>query len=159
MFSVRRRVGSGSEESVGDVFRPQMTSLIDILMILLAFLIKSFSVEGDLVTQAPDLELPVSTSQTPAKPACTIEITQKAILGEGSVIAALDRVVKQDSLEIPALFAWMGMQKEKITDTAQKREVLIQADRETAFEVLKKVMYTCSKAGFEDFSVLVVRDE
>jgi biopolymer transport protein ExbD len=146
-------------EKVDDAFRPQMTSLIDILMILLAFLIKSFSVEGDLVTQSPDLELPVSTSQTPAKPACTIEITRQAVFSEGTMITELNRLGGSDSLEIPSLSAWMTAQKLKIADTAGKFEVLIQADRETEFEVLKKVMFTCSKAGFADFSVLVIKDE
>jgi biopolymer transport protein ExbD len=40
-----------------------------------------------------------------------------------------------------------------------KNEVMIQADKNIEFEIVKKVMYTCSKAGATDFTILVVNEE
>ncbi len=37
--------------------------------------------------------------------------------------------------------------------------LMIQADQETEFNIIKRVMYTCSKAGVADFTVLVYREE
>lgn len=57
--------------------RPQLTSLVDVMTILLVFLIKSFSSEGSLVTPAADLVLPVSTSEETPRVRSSIEITKK----------------------------------------------------------------------------------
>ncbi|MBD3418811.1 MAG: hypothetical protein GF398_01715 [Chitinivibrionales bacterium] len=140
-------------------FRPQLTSLIDVMTILLVFLIKSFSVEGHLVTPSEDLELPLSTSKDRPKPAVTIEITRDAVVAEGEVLAITDVFTKTDSLLIPQLHDWMLLQKSKETDISSTREVLIQSDKDIEFSIIKRVMYTCSKAGFADFSVLVLEAE
>ncbi len=147
------------DEGVDGTFRPQLTSLIDVMTILLVFLIKSFSVEGHLITPSPDLELPVSTSQKEPKSMLSIEITKTSVLSDGESITEIDDFKDSDSLVIPHLFKWMLLQKSMIGDTARLKEVLIQTDREIEFNVVKRVMYTCSRAGFIDFSVLVLQEE
>jgi len=139
--------------------RPQLTSLVDVMTILLVFLLKSFSVEGNLVTPAGDLELPLSSARKPPTPTCAIEITRNAISSEGTIIAPLQTVAEQESLLVGSLDDWMTLQRQRCADTAKMREVLIQSDREIPFHVVKRVMYTCSKAGFRDFSVLVLEEE
>jgi biopolymer transport protein ExbD len=49
--------------------------------------------------------------------------------------------------------------KSKSNDPATAGKLLIQADKEVPFAIVKKVMYSCSKAGFDDFKVLVIQDE
>ncbi len=144
---------------VDGTFRPQLTSLIDVMTILLVFLIKSFSVEGNLVTPSPDLVLPISTSKKPPKPVCTIEISKTAVLSEGDIIARIDDFKNNDSLLIPLLFDWMLVQKTKCDDPRHAKEVLIQSDRDVEFNIVKRVMYTCSKAGLSNFSILVLQEE
>ena len=68
------------DEKENGSFRPQLTSLIDVMTILLVFLIKSFSVEGNLITPSADLVLPVSESKQVPTPVTTIELTKDAIL-------------------------------------------------------------------------------
>ena len=146
---------SGSE----GVFRPQLTSLIDVMTILLVFLIKSFSVEGNLVTPSDDLVLPVSTSDKLPRQQCAIEITTKAILGDGQIIAALGDIDPTDSLLIEPLYRWMRSQGAQCGDSLRGREIMIQCDRNMAYVHVKRVMYSCSKAGFSRFSVLVIQEE
>ena len=148
--------GGGENEST---FRPQLTSLVDVMTILLVFLIKSFSVEGNLVTQAEDLVLPVSSSQKPPHPRSSVEITRKAVICEGHEIITLQKLLQSDSLLVSPLLVWMQAQRGNMRDSAIIPEVLIQCDRDIEYEVVKKVMYTCSKAGFSDFSVLVIQEE
>lgn len=143
----------------GGIFRPQLTSLVDVMTILLVFLIKSFSVEGNIITPSEDLLLPVSTSEKPPRPRCSIEITRQAVLCEGQTIESVADIAAADSLMIPSLFSWMQLQRAKGTDTADVKEVMIQCDREVEFNIVKKVMYTCSRAGFMDYSVLVLQEE
>jgi biopolymer transport protein ExbD len=149
----------GNAASHSGTFRPQLTSLVDVMTILLVFLIKSFSVEGNIVTPSPDLELPWSSSEKPARPVCTIEVTKNDILSEGSHLISLDSLRQSDSLMVPVLYDWMTLQKAKCVDTTKALEVLIQSDKEIPFAVIKKVMYSCSKAGVAEFSVLVLQEE
>ncbi len=146
-------------EGVDGTFRPQLTSLIDVMTILLVFLIKSFSVEGNLITPSPDLELPISTSQKPPKPVFSLEISKSAILSEGQPIAQIDDFKNNDTLLIPMLYDWMLLQRTKGDGVSESKDVLIQSDRESEFNIVKRVMFTCSKAGFSDFSVLVIEEE
>jgi len=155
-FSFLKRKKDDEDDST---FRPQITSLVDVMAILLVFLIKNFSVQGDLITPSKDLELPISTSKKPARPMCSIEISDNAILSEGEKIADVVSFKDNNSLNIPALYDFMLLQKEKIKDTMHSKEILIQSDKENEFNIIKRVMYTCSKAGFSNFSLLVVQGE
>jgi biopolymer transport protein ExbD len=144
---------------IDGTFRPQLTSLIDVMTILLVFLIKSFSVDGNLITPSDDLILPVSSSDKRPRQQCAIEITGSAIIGEGEVIAKINDVAATDSLLIEPLFKWMKMKSVQCGDSIKGRELMIQCDRELPYSNVKKVMYSCSKAGFSRFSVLVIQEE
>jgi biopolymer transport protein ExbD len=139
-------------------FRPQLTSLIDVMTFLLVFLIKSFSVQGDVITPSANLELPVSNSRTPPKPAASVEITKNNVMAEGKVLSPLTSMDKTDPLLIPGVYKWMAFLHSRLSDTLP-HEVLIQADREIEYIHLKRVMYSCSKAGFIDFTLLAVEKE
>jgi biopolymer transport protein ExbD len=143
----------------GGVFRPQLTSLVDIMVILLFFLIQSFSVEGNLVTPSTDLELPVSTSKKPPKVYSSINITRTNVIVEDMVVTTNDKIAASEDFLVKDLFTVMKSLKSKTKDTTSAGKLMIQADKEVPFAIVKKVMFTCSKAGFEDFKVLVVQNE
>jgi biopolymer transport protein ExbD len=135
------------------ICKPQLTSLIDVMTILLVFLMKSFSVEGNLITPSPDLELPLSTSRNAPEPVTTLEITSSIVTSDGETVADVAAFVKSDSLLIPPLSDWL-----RLRHTQATREIMLQADRHIPFNVLKRVMYTCSKEGFDDFTILVQQE-
>jgi biopolymer transport protein ExbD len=141
------------------VFRPQLTSLVDIMVILLFFLIQSFSVEGNLVTPSTDLELPVSTSKKPPQVYNSIHITRTNVIVNDLVITTNDKIAASDDFLIKDIFTLMQAIKSKSNDSATAGKLLIQADKEVPFAIVKKVMFSCSKAGFDDFKVLVIQDE
>lgn len=147
---------SSREMSVG-TFKPQLTSLIDVMTILLVFLIKSFSVEGNLVTPSDNLALPISTSKIKPDPVTTIEISRNSIIAEGTILAEHSSFVSADSMVIPELLTWFSKRNDKPAPK-HDREIMIQSDREIEFNIVKRVMYTCSKAGYSDFSVLVIEE-
>jgi biopolymer transport protein ExbD len=147
----------GSTHGNGGTFRPQLTSLVDVMAIILVFLIKTFSTEGNIVTASTDLELPVSTSIKPPNPQWSIEIARNMIMSEGTVIAYTTVYAKQDSLLLPELYKLLTEKRMQRYDSSSK--VLLQCDREVPYSIVKKVMYTCSKANFADFSILVIQEE
>ncbi|NLD92391.1 MAG: biopolymer transporter ExbD [Fibrobacter sp.] len=143
----------------GGTFRPQLTSLVDIMVILLFFLIQSFSVEGNLVTPSTDLELPLSDASKSPQPYCNLHITQTQVLVDDEVIVTNQKIASSEDFMIPELFKMMKAQAVKNKDSLSKGKLIIQADKEIPFAIVKKVMFTCSKAGFDDFKVLVVQEE
>ena len=147
----------GFDKSGTGTFRPQLTSLVDVMAIILVFLIKTFSTEGNIITPSSDLELPVSTSTKPPKPQWSIEIARNVVMSEGTVIASTNQYAKRDSLLIPELYKWLGAKRRLRADTSS--QILLQCDKEIPYAIVKKVMYTCSKASFTDFSILVLQEE
>jgi biopolymer transport protein ExbD len=156
-----RRTGRYSPPADSDqtTFRPQLTSLIDVMTFLLVFLIKSFSVQGDVITPADNLQLPISSTSKTPKPTLSIEITTATIIAEGKVLSPLTAVDRVDPLLIPGVFHWMSLQRSHFANASQSREVLIQADREIEYSILKRIMYSCSKAGYTDFTILAIQKE
>jgi biopolymer transport protein ExbD len=148
---------TSSASGSGGTFRPQLTSLVDVMAIILIFLIKTFSTEGNIVTPSSDLELPVSTSTKLPKPQWSIEIARDMIMSEGTFIASTKTFAKQDSLLVPELYKWLEKKRTQRADSSTK--LLLQCDREVPYKIVKKVMYTCSKANFTDYSVLVIQEE
>ena len=156
-MNLGRRTSFGLGRSSTGTFRPQLTSLVDVMAIILVFLIKTFSTEGNIITPSSDLELPVSTSIKKPTPRWSIEIARNSVMSEGTFIASTGAYAKQDSLLIPELFSWLENKRRLRADTTS--QALIQCDKEVPYATVKKVMYTCSKAKFIDFSVLVIQEE
>jgi biopolymer transport protein TolR len=154
-FSVRTKSltnENNSDPSAG-TFKPQLTSLIDVMTLLLAFLIMTFSVEGNLVTPARDLELPESASKKKPVPTLTIELSRTQIIAGGTVVSAVETVAADSSLLVKPLLDYLRSQPSTV-----RRDILIQADRRIEFALLKKIMFTCGKAGYDRFSVLVIEN-
>jgi biopolymer transport protein ExbD len=156
-----QRTGRYSPPADSDqtTFRPQLTSLIDVMTFLLVFLIKSFSVQGDVITPSNNLQLPLSGTNKPPRPAASIEITATNIMAEGKVLSAISATDRADPLLIPGVYRWMSLLRTSFSGSTQSREVIIQADREIEYAYLKRVMYSCSKAGFSDFTILAIQKE
>jgi biopolymer transport protein ExbD len=154
---MKRKHSFGLGNADTGTFRPQLTSLVDVMAIILVFLIKTFSTEGNIITPSSDLELPVSTAIKQPTPRWSIEIARDFILSDGAPIASTKSYEKSDSLLIPELLAWLKDKRRLRADTTS--QALIQCDKEVPYAIVKKVMYTCSRAKFTDFSVLVIREE
>jgi biopolymer transport protein ExbD len=150
-----KSLGSVTASSIHGGAKPQLTSLVDVLTVLLIFLIRSFSAEGSPVNPVSSVTLPVSSSLNPAKVMTSIELTPDQLQVNGGVIVSMSAIKESDSLFIPQLYSYL--KKNRITDP--QGEVMIQSDKNTEFEIVKKVMFTCSKAGATDFTILVVNEE
>jgi len=144
-------------EGGGGVFRPQITSLVDVMTILLVFLIKNFSVDSDVVSPPSNVDLPLSTSQKPAQPRCAVTVTKEEIVAGGRVVANTADVERSDSLVIEPLRAMMAaLLPGCMVD--ENGSVVILCDKDVNFAVVKKVMSTCSKAGVVNYSILVLKE-
>jgi biopolymer transport protein ExbD len=140
-------------EESGDsgVTSPQLTSLIDIMTVLLIFLIQNFSAQGDFIKVQPDISLPHSEATTSPLPAYTVQITETEVRVGGVFVVENSAFANSSDLLIPELLE--SLQREE-----NEKRIIIEADKNLPFSIIKRVSFTCSAAGFEDFEILVDRD-
>lgn len=147
-------------------FKPQLTSLVDVMTILLIYLLQSFSSEGDIVTVHKDLILPESSAKKAPDLRVKLTVNNQFLLAEEVKIASVNEILASEELIIPALDAWLLKRREateKIgrysTTTKFKGEITIHGDKRIRFRLLKKIMYTCGQQGYNNFSFAVRRHE
>lgn len=153
-------ISSGTDVRESATTKPQLTSLIDVMTILLVFLLKSFSVEGNLVRPSDDLSLPESRSDQRPQPALNVEITTTGINIDGAPIARITALSQHpDSLFIAPLGTHLQNLLHIQNNNAKEHDVIIQCDKRQDFKIVKKVMYTCAKSHYSNFSLLVLERE
>lgn len=142
-----------------------ITSLIDVFVIVLVFLMRSVSSEGNLMTSADNLVLPMSQrSKTPTEISLTIIGDQKHITVDDVVLADTDAIRKQDTLLVKPILDVLTKKR----DEERKAEVLglikestgkvvVQFDKNTPYDIVTKVMATCGYAGYNNIKFAVTR--
>ena len=155
----RRRRGQGD-------FRLRLTSMIDMFTILLVFLLKSYSAEGQIVTLSKDLRLPDSTAEKPPISTPIIIVTQEWLLLDDEQLVQIAEVARSKALEILPLKKRLQEKRalaERLgrMDAALgfKGNITIQGDREIPFRILKKIMYTCGRVGYNNILLAVNKQE
>ncbi len=147
-------------------FRLRLTSMIDMFTILLVFLLKSYSAEGQIVTLSKDLRLPDSTADKPPISSPIIMVTQEWLLLDGDQLVPLREVARGKTLAIPALQTKLQEKKTIAERLGQmdptlgfKGNITIQGDREIPFKILKKIMFTCGQVGYNNILLAVNKQE
>jgi len=142
-----------------------LTSMMDMFTIVLVFLIKQVDSEGNLLTQADNLKLPISTSlKTSKEVALTVVVDAKQILVDNEAVAETPAVAKQDSLMVAAMVPALEKKREEEKKAALAKgeepdnagNVIVQLDKGTAYDVMYKVMASCGWAGYTNIAFAVV---
>ena len=142
----------------------RLTSMMDILTVLLLFLLKSFVVEGEAMTPVPGVNLPESSAKDVPQASIVIAIFDDAVMLDGEVVASVSKSVASGDMLIEALADRLDDARDRAVDIARRRgneddfvgRVSIQGDRAIDFAILQRVMYTCSTTGYEDISLAVI---
>lgn len=144
----------------------KLTSMIDMFTILLVFLLKSYSAEGQIMSVSPDLQLPESTAQKAPKTTSIIAITNDLILLDGKQIGTISNVMSNNKLLIPELLNELNRLRqlsERVGEIHSEMgftgAISIQGDRQLPYLVIKKIMFTCGQVGFNDMMLAVTKLE
>ncbi len=159
---IRKSRGSGQLKG----FKPQLTSLVDVMTILLIYLLKSFSSEGEIITVSKDLILPESSAQKRPELMVTLVVNNNYLMVENSKITDIKSIDESEDLVIPELHEWLRLRREATEKigmysdkTKFKGDIIIQGDKRIRFRLLKKIMYTCGQQGYNNFSLAVRKKE
>jgi biopolymer transport protein ExbD len=145
-----------------------ITSLMDIMTIILVFLLKSYSTEDIQIAPSDDLRLPVSSAQKPPELAVNAVITKAEILVDGVKIVDVAGGTVGDEYKrgtlISPLFDILKEKADEAKAIAESRQtvtftgrLLLQCDRDIPFSLLREVMYTAGQAQFAEFKFVVYK--
>lgn len=145
-----------------------ITSLMDIMTIILVFLLKSYSTEDIQIAPSDDLRLPVSSASKPPELAVNTVITKVGILVDGvSVVDVAGGVVGDEYKRGTLISPLFDILKEKADEAkaiAESRNtidftgrLLLQCDRDIPFSLVREVMYTAGQAQFAEFKFVVYK--
>ncbi|MEQ1875144.1 MAG: biopolymer transporter ExbD [Bdellovibrionia bacterium] len=167
MARLRRRQTEGT-------FVLQITSMIDIFTIMVFFLLKSYSTSSVVNTgPSSEVRLPSSVSESASVESLKLTVSKSGIfVDDKKVIDLKDGTIAKESVEsndpqfIRPLFEELDKQAEKSKGIAAVNEtvkfdgkITVQADSELNYELLRKVMYTATLAGYNDLKLAAVKPE
>lgn len=163
-------------------FALNITSLTDMFTILLVFLLQTYSTSDVQIIPEKDISLPISNVETNPVKAPSISISRTELKIEGRTIASLtDGNFRSQDLEghdsnfIRPLFSELqalakAQSKDLSKDGAVQKDaskglaegvakdgkIFLQADSSLSYQLIRKVMYTASMAGYPQLKLATV---
>lgn len=141
-----------------------ITSLMDIMSVLLIFLFKLYSAEGQILTNSDNLVLPLSLSrESPHEVRLQMALTQEWVMVDNVPVDKTDAIRKMEGISMPGVkqkleFA-MEQERQMVKIGALmkvKGEVIIQADKNIEYDVIYKAMATCGEVGYNAIKFAVM---
>ncbi|AKQ70784.1 adventurous gliding motility protein S [Myxococcus hansupus] len=142
-----------------------ITPLVDMFIIIVLFLIANFSATGEVLNMTKDIELPEAVNVQEVEMHPVVMVSGAQILVSGTVIGRVEDFTKDEYLNIPALeekLRDMKKQYEDLHSMAQdsansfKGDINIQAHKDVEYSIIKRVMFSCATAGYNNINFAVM---
>jgi biopolymer transport protein ExbD len=138
-----------------------LVSLMDVFTILVFFLLVNSS-SSDVMEPPKKIKLPDSSVEAKPRETVIVMITPEQVLVQGEPVISTQEVIDSKTAVIDEVIQRLHLQKKKImgisTKTvSQSKEVTVLAHRTVPFHLMKKVMASCTSAGYGKISMAVVQ--
>ena len=138
-----------------------LVSLMDVFTILVFFLLVNSS-SSDVMEPPKNIKLPVSLVEAKPRETVIVMITPSQVLVQGEAVISTQEVIDSKEPIIEAVMQRLILQQKKVIGintkvVAQSREVTVLAHRTVPFHLMKKVMASCTSAGYGRISLAVVQ--
>jgi biopolymer transport protein TolR len=136
--------------------------MIDILSVLVSFLL-IYSTEVEVVQNSKNIQIPQSIVTTKPRETVVVMLTPDEVFVQGERIASIAELKAspdpifaplRDALKRPMLIGRRMAER----DLAE-REITVMGDKTLPYEVLKKVMATCTDADFGKISLATLQKD
>ena len=138
-----------------------MVPLMDVFTILVFYLLVNSSA-SDVMEPPKSINLPASFVESKPRETVSIIVTEDKILVQGEYVINTAEVMSTTEPEILAIMQRLVEQRNRVIGISEKTvtdsgEVTILADKTIPFEILNKVMSSCTHAGYEKISLAVMQ--
>lgn len=136
-----------------------LVSLMDIFTILVFFLLVNSS-DVEVLEANKDIVLPDSVAEKKPDETIVVMVNNQDLIVQGKKIADVGKILASEVLEIEALsteLAYHTAKRPELTEEEQEkgRSVTVMGDKDVPYQLLKRVMSTCSKADYRDIALAV----
>jgi biopolymer transport protein TolR len=136
--------------------------LIDILSVMVAFLLV-YSTEVEVIQNSKGIEIPQSIAQATPRVSVVVMITKDDLFVQGERVASVSEIRANDATIIAPLRAALKRPRLVGAEVSEKdlaaREITVMGDKALPYDVLKKVMATCTDADYGKISLAVIQKE
>ncbi|HWJ05356.1 MAG TPA: biopolymer transporter ExbD [Steroidobacteraceae bacterium] len=137
--------------------------LIDILSVMVAFLLV-YSTDVEVVQNTKGVEIPQSTAEAQPNQSVVVMITKEHLFVQGEVVATIAQVRDPSMPLIDPLRAvldrpMLASSGAVVEVDIGSREITVLADKSLPYEVVRKVMATCTAADYGKISLAVLEKE
>lgn len=138
-----------------------ITPLVDMFVIIVLFLIANFSATGEVLMMTKDIQLPEAVNVKEVEMHPVVMVSGEEVTISGTVVGRVQDLVKEEYLNIPALEEKLRDMKKQFEDlhsmaegntNAFKGDVNIQAHKDVEFSIIKRVMFSCASAGYNNIN-------
>ncbi len=141
--------------------RMNLTSLMDVFTILVFFLLVN-SGTPEVMETPKQMVLPESVVEAKPRETVVIFIGKEDVVVQGEPVATVAAIATMDEGEIGPIIDRLAVLEEQIIGSstqhvAGSREVTILADRSIPFDVIRRVMSTCTSQGYGRISLAVIQ--
>ncbi len=147
-----------------------LNSMMDMFTIILLFLLKTYSTEGQLISPSRYLELPTSTIQQHPEVGLDLVVSKNLILVNDEPVADMEQVRENDPKTIANGIITPLFEKLRYYATQAKKieteygvkfsgKITIQGDKDLNYADLVKVMRTCGASDYPNMRLVVYRKE
>jgi biopolymer transport protein ExbD len=136
--------------------------MIDILSVMVSFLLV-YSTNVEVLQNTRAIEIPQSITEQQPRVTTVVMLTRDELYLQGDPIATVAEIRTSADATIPALASALDRpllagDASTQQDIAQ-REITVMADKALPYEVLKKVMATCTAANYGRISLAVMQKD
>jgi len=155
--------GHGKKSTFSDLL---ITPLVDMFIIIVLFLIANFSATGEVLMMTKDIQLPDAVNVKEVEMHPVVMVSGEEVTISGTVVGRVQDLVKEEYLNIPALEEKLRDMKKQFEDlhamaegntNAFKGDVNIQAHKEVEFAIIKRVMFSCASAGYNNINFATIQ--
>ena len=189
MSSGRGILSRRGRRKINKAFELQLTSMMDVLVIIVVFLLKSYNTSMNSFSTARGLQLPISSSPDSPRDCVQVVITPESITVDNErVLDLVQTASNMGSSDLNYAFRASDLDEagrrivplyDALTKAKEKTELLlaksqarvdgkpipfegvlaIQADKRIKYDTLRKIMYTAGAAQYKVFKFLAMKKE
>jgi biopolymer transport protein TolR len=134
-----------------------IVSMIDMLTVLVLFLLVN-SGNMQSLPSTKSVKLPESTVEKAPKETLVVTVNNQDIVAQGRKVASVAETLAESGDLIPGLLEELTHQAQRNRDIAQTGggDITIMGDKQIPYVLMKKIMVTCTKAGYTNISLAVI---
>lgn len=138
-----------------------LVSLMDVFTILVFFLLTNSS-SNEVLSNPKEIALPDSVVESKPRETIVIFVSSEVILFQGEpIMKTSDLLLSKKDIVVKLRDKLIEQRKKSIGTSAkaitESKEVTLLADKKIPFKFLKKIMSTCTSAGYGKISLAVIQ--